>query len=235
MRLVAALATFLLVACASGPGNPRDRYDRLLTPRANPGKVVATELAFARAAQEDGQWTAFADYSTDDAVMFVPEPVNAHTWLKGRANPARAVQWQPHEVWSSCDGSLAVTKGAWQRPDGTVGYFTTVWERQKDGEYEWVLDQGDVLPQPLKQPEFIKTEIAECKARNDQAFDSEEADWEANKEAAGIFSGGDEASDGTLVYRYSANGGQSRQFEVFLLKDDKMTKVMSSKVGTATE
>src|SRR5690606_26907150 len=130
--------------------------------RANPSKVIATELAFARTAQEKGQWTAFAEYATADAVMFVPEAVNAQAWLKGRANPPEAVRWQPHEVWSSCDGSLAATRGPWQRPDGSVGYFTTVWQRQRDGEYRWVMDQGDVLPEPLEAPEMIGAVTAAC-------------------------------------------------------------------------
>ena len=82
-------------------------------------KVVAAEIAFARAAQEKGQWTAFAEYATDDAVMFVPEPVVARDWLRRQTDPPQPVQWQTHQVWSSCDGTLAVTKGAWQRPDGT--------------------------------------------------------------------------------------------------------------------
>ena len=114
----ALVASLLLTACATGPSR-RDYYETHVV-RANPSKVIATELAFARAAQEKGQWTAFAEYATDDAVMFVPEPVNAKDWLKRQVNPPRAVTWQPHQVWSSCDGTLAVTKGAWQRPDGSV-------------------------------------------------------------------------------------------------------------------
>src|SRR5690606_29429218 len=97
--------------------------------RADPGKVVAAEIAFARTAQEKGQWTAFAEFAADDAVMFVPAPVKAKDWLKGQRDPAEAVRWQPHQVWSSCDGTLAVTRGAWQRADGSTGYFTTVWQR----------------------------------------------------------------------------------------------------------
>lgn len=151
----------LTLAACSTPGS-RDRYDRLLTPTANPSEVVATELAFARAAQEDGQWTAFRDYSTGNAVMFVPEPVNAHDWLSKQENPSKSVSWQPHHVWSSCDGSLAVTKGAWQRPDGSVGYFTTVWKRQRNGSYKWVMDQGDVLQEPLAAPAMIGTTVADC-------------------------------------------------------------------------
>ncbi|MFA6219036.1 MAG: hypothetical protein WC692_04560 [Erythrobacter sp.] len=162
MRIAAILLALALAACASGP-DPRDRYARLLTPVANPSKVVAAELAFARAAQEKGQWTAFRQFATEDAVMFVPEPVNAQEWLRKQADPAQAVAWQPHEVWSSCDGSLAVTRGAWQRPGGTFGYFTTVWQRDsKTGEYRWVMDQGDALTTPLIEPEFIATTIASC-------------------------------------------------------------------------
>ena len=169
--LGAVLFTALAGGCYSGPpamqgnrfdlGGPREGLEEGVL-RANPSKVVATELAFARAAQDKGQWTAFAEYATDDAVMFVPEAVNAQTWLKGRANPAQAVRWQPHQVWSSCDGSLAVTKGAWQRPDGSVGYFTTVWQRQDNLEYRWVMDQGDALAEPLAAPEMIGAVSATC-------------------------------------------------------------------------
>jgi hypothetical protein len=169
--LAAALLAALVAGCYHDPpamqgnrfdlGGPREGRDQEIL-RANPSKVVAAELAFARLAQEQGQWTAFAEYATRDAVMFVPEPVVAQDWLKGRANPPQAVRWQPHQVWSSCDGSLAVTKGAWQRPDGSVGYFTTVWQRQEDGEYKWVMDQGDVLAEPLEAPEMIEAKAAQC-------------------------------------------------------------------------
>lgn len=157
---VAALAALALSSCAGIAGG--DRYARLLPPNANPTEVIATELAFARAAKEDGQWTAFREFSTDEAVMFVPEAVNAHDWLAKQTDPPQTVAWQPHQMWSSCDGSLAVTSGAWQRPDGTAGYFTTVWQRQRNGKYRWVLDQGDALDEPLKSPEFVSTDVALC-------------------------------------------------------------------------
>jgi hypothetical protein len=70
--------------------------------------------------------------------------------------------WQPYAVWMSCDGSMGVTKGGWQRPDGTVGYFTTVWRKQKNGAYKWQLDQGDALAQPLAAPEMISGDVADC-------------------------------------------------------------------------
>ena len=156
-RFLAPLAlTAALAACTQGP-----RPDRL-RPTANPSAVIAAELAFAQLAQDKGQWTAFAQTATGDAVMFVPQPIQAQAFLKGRANPAVAVKWQPHQVWSSCDGSIGVTRGAWQGPKAS-GYFTTVWQRQKNGSYQWVLDQGTDLPMALDAPEMIAAKVAECR------------------------------------------------------------------------
>lgn len=154
LSLVACAA---LAGCAAGNGRPHG-----LRPIANPSAIVATEYAFAREAQEKGQWTAFDKYAAADAVMFEPQAVNAKSWLRKQANPPQPVTWQPYAVWMSCDGSLAVSKGAWQRPNGTHGYFTTVWKRQKDGSYKWTLDQGDRLAQPLAAPEMISGQVADC-------------------------------------------------------------------------
>ncbi len=167
--LAAALvASLLLTACATRPGpgpeNRREFYERRVL-RANPGQVIATELALARAAREKGQWTAFAEYAAANAVMFQPGPINARDWLRRQVNPPQPLSWQPHQVWSSCDGTLAVTRGAWQRPDGSTGYFTTVWERQRNGEYKWVMNQGDVLGQPLAAPDMIGGTSAMCRSQ----------------------------------------------------------------------
>lgn len=158
--LVGTVAPVASAAAQERGLSRRERDERLR--RADPSKVVATELAFARLAQEKGQWTAFAEYAADDAVMFVPQAVNAREWLRKQPNPPQAVRWQPHQVWSSCDGTLAVTKGTWQRPDGSFGYFTTVWRRDRKGEYRWVMDQGDTLAQPLEAPEMIGAISAHC-------------------------------------------------------------------------
>jgi len=160
-RLALALvATIALAGCAG----PNGRLPRGVRPVANPSAVVATELAFARVAQEKGQWTAFREFAADNAVMFVPQMVLARDWLTKQANPPQAVQWEPFSVWMSCDGSLAVTKGEWHRPNGKVGYFTTAWRRQRNGDYKWELDQGDGLAEPLAKPEMIAGQVADCSA-----------------------------------------------------------------------
>lgn len=155
---VTALVALALSGCAGGAGTNGAR----LRPSANPSAVIAAELAFAQAAQTKGQWTAFRDTSTDDAVMFTPQPVNAHQFLKGKPDPAQPLKWQPYEVWSSCDGSLAVDKGAWQAAAGATGFFTTIWKRQGNGDYKWIYDGGDALPSPLPAAEMIGAHVASC-------------------------------------------------------------------------
>jgi hypothetical protein len=164
MKRFAILLALSLSACAAGPRQPEGFQPRV----ANPSAIIAAEIAFNQLAQEKGQWTAFRDTAAKDAVMFVPQPIPAQEWLKGRADPPASVKWQTHKTFMSCDGKTGVNTGAWQRPDGSAGYFTTVWQfipknAQGDGEWKWVLDHGDALTAPREPKEMIETKVASCK------------------------------------------------------------------------
>ena len=175
MRYIAIVAA-VAVLSACTPSRPRPNA---VPQSANPSAIIAADIAFNRLAQEKGQWTAFRDTAAKQATMFVPEVVDAQTWLKGRADPAEWVKWQSHKAFMSCDGKTGVTTGAWQEQYGKTGYFTTVWfwvEKGKpdprlpansmgEGEWKWVLDHTDTLPTPRPTPEIIETKVASCKGR----------------------------------------------------------------------
>lgn len=161
---------FLLLALAT-PANAQDEPED--TARVTPvmreevadqraAEVIAAERAFADLAQSAGQWTAFRATATADALMFVPSPTNAQGWLAGRADPLQSVRWQPHSVIISCDGSLAATTGAAQWPDGSHGYFVTIWQRQADGGWKWVADMGGPVAEPLDARAQPNVRIANC-------------------------------------------------------------------------
>ena len=121
--------------------------------------ALAAEARFADLAQTIGQWRAFHTTAHVNAIMFVPQEVHAVTWLTDRPNPTVPVRWQPHSVWTSCDGNVAVTSGGWQHPDQGVGYFTTVWMDSGSDGWRWIIDHGDNLPaarvapaQPVRHP-----------------------------------------------------------------------------------
>ena len=165
MKHLTLLAALALSACTAGPG----LRGRGLPPAANPSAVIAAELAFARLAQEKGQWSAFRETATGDAVMFVPQRISAQTWLKGRADPPVAVKWQPSAVWSSCDGSYAVTRGNWQSANASGG-FVTVWQRQGDPRrpqgYKWVLDMSVTTEHGNVATDTIAAKVADCRPVN---------------------------------------------------------------------
>src|SRR5687767_6190557 len=73
--------------------------------------AVGAERAFARDAQRHGQWTAFRAYAHPTAVMFTPQVVWAHEFLRGRKDPRESVRWWPARSYVSCDGRIAVNTG----------------------------------------------------------------------------------------------------------------------------
>jgi hypothetical protein len=155
--IISIALSLALAACTTGPG---DAWRP--SAAANPSAVIATELAFARAAREKGQWTAFREYATRDALWPVPQFASLQDTLRGEVDPPRPIVWQPDAVWSSCDGSYAVSTGPAEYPSGLKTRFVTVWQRQEDGRYRWVLDQSFDLEEGYAAPEMIAARVADC-------------------------------------------------------------------------
>ncbi len=127
--------------------------------------AVEAERAFARDAQRHGQWTAFRAYAHPTAVMFTPQVVWAHEFLRGKKDPPVSVQWWPAQSYVSCDGRIAVNTGPWVRDGGkSTGYFTTVWQRE-ERRWRWVYDAGDDLKVARPIPRRPLVRKASCRGR----------------------------------------------------------------------
>lgn len=164
MKAWTALVGLALAGCAAGP-RMDERQRAYLGRAAEPSAVLAAELAFARMAREKGQWTAFRETATDDALWPSPGWVNVKNDLKGAPDPTRAIVWEPDSIWVSCDGSFALSTGPATYPNGRKTRFATIWQRQDDGRYKWVLDQGFDLEAGYAKPEMISAAVAECGER----------------------------------------------------------------------
>ena len=175
----------------------------LLLQAVVPQTAVEAERAFNAAAQARGQWTAFREFMTDDAIMFTPQPVNAKESLPDK-NPPVAVQWWPAESYVSCDGSAAANTGPWVRPKAS-GYFTTVWLKQTDGGWKWALDHGDALAKPRALPERTRIRRASCKPP------SIPVDVRVDPEVHG-----GRASDSSLRWEWKVGRDGSRWFQALL-------------------
>ncbi len=214
------LLPFVLSLLAGCAGDPNDVRNRPLGP--NPSAFVAAEIGFARLAQDKGQWTAFRETSHPEAVMFVPQRIQARDWLKSQKDPAEAVKWQPHAVYVSCDGNAGATTGAWQNGSEN-GYFTTVWLREpRSGKLSWILDHGDGLATPRAAPEFIASKQATCGSRPGVAI---EAGGEGEDMAIGL------SPDQTLSWTSTVHSDQSRRVTIRLWDGTKMATVIDDQVA----
>lgn len=112
--------------------------------------VVEAEHAFAQYSIEHGMKEAFLRFAAPDGVIFRRGPVNAiEAWTQVTPAPAGLLTWWPAYADVSRAGDLGYTTGPYEfrekpsdaRPAGTGHYFT-VWRRQPDGSWKFVLDLG---------------------------------------------------------------------------------------------
>lgn len=245
MRSIAlALAMLALAGCAGGPPRsmPRDRIDAVLAGapgEAQPSRIVALESAFARAAREEGQWTAFDRFAAPDALIHGRNgTIPAKPWLAAQKNPPAAVQWAPREIWMSCDARLAISTGRFRDPDGTVGNFVTVWQRQADGEYRWTYDMGAPdVPQPeidtnsqldpgsitVSAMDAVRGHVSDC--RKDEAASLPPMAVPLYPD--GTVQGGGRSPDGTLEWRWAHLPDGTRLFDSSYLHDREAARALS--------
>jgi hypothetical protein len=190
--------------------------------------AIDAERAFAEDAHKLGQWTAFRKWSTGDAVMFVPQPVNAHEFLKDRKDPPVSVFWWPGRSYVSCDGSYAVNTGPWVRQWGkSVGYFTTVWQRQADGGWKWIYDAGDALGTLRPEGGDVRHVAASC--------DGTPATPAEAPPAKGATSGSGASPDGTLRWSWIVMPDGARAFRAFLWTGSSYDEVVSDSVAAPAQ
>ena len=123
--------------------------------RADLNKMVATERSFAQLAADKGTKHAFLEFAAKDGLLFLPDKVNAVEYWKSRNESAGLLSWAPNFADISANGLLGYTTGNWEtRPGGKngepagFGEFITVWLRQADGNYRFVVDIGIAHDRP---------------------------------------------------------------------------------------
>ena len=175
-----------------------------------PQTPVDAERAFAADAKAIGRWTAFSKWSADDAVMFFPQPTKAHDFLKDRKDPLSAIDWWPTASYISCDGKVAVNTGGWRRRDGSVGYFSTVWQRQPDGGWKWIVDSGDSANVAPRRPTSPKLVRAACHDKRERKADVVVTATPSPSSDAKYAVGG--SDDNTLTWLWIVRADGSRTF-----------------------
>jgi ketosteroid isomerase-like protein len=112
---------------------------------ADVAEVVAAERAFAGDARAEGANAAFLHYSAPDGIVFQPGPTNARAALARQPIPSIKIDWWPAYAGIAASGDLGFTTGPYAIGEGEKqhhGWYFTIWKRQADGSWRWVLDHG---------------------------------------------------------------------------------------------
>ena len=123
-------------------------------------EMVKTEQAFSKMAEEQNTRDAFLAFIADDGLLFRPGAVNGKKWMLDHPPPASTdkrplLAWQPAYAGMAVSGDMGFTTGPWEakadindeKPQG-YGDFVTVWKKQADGSWKFVVDLGISHPQP---------------------------------------------------------------------------------------
>ena len=111
--------------------------------------LVDREREFARTANEKGVRDSFLAFIADDGIIYRPGPVSGKEWLTPRPARPGLLTWQPVFAEISNAGDLGFTTGPWEfRQNGpddpriAFGEFSTIWRKQSDGNWKFVIDIG---------------------------------------------------------------------------------------------
>jgi hypothetical protein len=185
--------------------------------------AVEAEREFSATAQAEGQWTAFRQFAAEESVLFTAGPIDAHEALANRADPAISVVWWPARSFVSCDGELAINTGPWLRAhQSRQGSFVTVWRKQPDGGWRWLLDDGRDLETPIPAGEEPEVRQASCDGMPPPP------DRAPVAQAAPRTSGA--SPDGTLRWRVDIRPDGSRRLSAWLYDGARMEPVLTHDV-----
>lgn len=112
---------------------------------ASADPVIAAERAFAARHQDVSMKTSFDEFSAAQGVALTPEGVKnikdyIGTWPD---RPKGFIKWWPTLAGIAQSGDLGFTAGPAEYAGGKFyGDYFTIWKKQPDGSWQWLLDQG---------------------------------------------------------------------------------------------
>ena len=120
--------------------------------------MVKTEQAFSQMAKDKNIRDAFMAFIADDGLLFRPGAVNGKKWMLEHPVPPSdkkpLLAWQPNFAGMAQAGDLGFTTGPWEFKDDIedktpsgYGHFVTLWKKQADGSWKFVVDLGITHPQ----------------------------------------------------------------------------------------
>jgi ketosteroid isomerase-like protein len=122
-------------------------------------QLIKTDIAFSDMSVKEGNEKAFMHYASDSAILFRQGnyPIIGHDSLlasfKKNSPSNRTLSWKPTKADIATSNDLGYTVGEWllaiRDSSGITrlfnGHYFTIWKKQKDGKWKFVVDGGTSL------------------------------------------------------------------------------------------
>ena len=127
--------------------------------KTDPSVLITTDRDFSRMSVEKGLNAAFIFYAADNVVKIregdfpiTGKDTMAKIYLS-RPDTGMILKWYPIKAEVAESDDLGYTYGNWElylkAKDTTMyGNYITIWKKQADGTYKYVLDAGSNTPKP---------------------------------------------------------------------------------------
>jgi ketosteroid isomerase-like protein len=173
--LAAMLASAPSLASAAGTGQESQ------TAHAALDQVITVERAFAADSLQMGVKRSFLKYAATDGVIFRPQPVPAVATIEKDPDDDKGatLDWWPSMGAIASSGDLALSVGPWviRDPNGAApeqkevyGYYATVWRKQPDGSWKFVIDGAGArlaaAPTRAKGSDVVRMPVSTLTARD---------------------------------------------------------------------
>lgn len=148
MKNSAGLLLLLIIASCSTQENKKSD-----TQLADKKALIQADINFSKMSAEKGMKSAFIDYIDSNGVLLRPNhlPIigaNAIDYLIQENDSSYVLTWEPQYAEAASSGDLGYTYGIYQlhiksKDSSIYGSYISVWKKQKDGKWKFVLDSGN--------------------------------------------------------------------------------------------
>ena len=156
----------VLCAVAVGIAHQADELERIAS-----APVVQAERMFAERHKAVPLKQAFLEFSDPDGIALTPSGVKnikeeLQSWPEGRG--PGVIEWWPEFAGIAASGDVGFTTGPAVYEGGkAAGHYFTIWKRQPDGKWLWLIDFGTrprasngILPTPVAVEEAHLSDVA---------------------------------------------------------------------------
>ena len=114
-------------------------------------EIISTDIAFSEFSKKQGMKKAFLEYIDNDGILLRPNtgPIvgaNAIDHLSQVNDSSFTLTWEPLNATASISCDLGFSYGIYTlatEDTTTKGTYVSIWKKQKDGKWKFVLDTGN--------------------------------------------------------------------------------------------